>query len=271
MKENVLFKKKQRTVHRVGIYAAGEPISQLIDAPIYVEDRNNAIEQARRALDAHASQRPTHATIDIGTMDRRGFFNPTRYPNPAAWEARVFPDGHVEEIDMRPPWEQNIPHMLPRLGEHLVPDGSMPLHDRDEMMAVSREARAILNSFTSTEGLDMLGELLPKAVGRSAEEVLETHPALVLSFQLGLAFSEAGRRRRWSATDTRTWNGLINEAHVLARQAPGNELAALFLAHVGLWVGTRGAEGLDEILASLNTDTPADASSPGLSDESGAH
>jgi hypothetical protein len=127
---------------------------------------------------------------------------------------------------------------------------------RDEMMAVAREARSIFNENRGANpGRPMLNAILPKTVGTSVENALETCPALILSFELGLAFAEAERRRSWSrpnSCDPRVWSALAVEAKHLSEQAAGQDLSALFLAQAGFWVGTQGDVGFRQLLESLS-------------------
>jgi hypothetical protein len=128
---------------------------------------------------------------------------------------------------------------------------------RDEMMAVAREARRIFNDNRQVNpGRPMLDALLPAAVGMSMEDALEKCPVLVLSFELGLAFAEAERRRGWSRPDScdpRVWSALALEATSLSEQADDHALSAVYLAQAGFWIGTRGSAGLQPLLESLAT------------------
>ncbi len=150
------------------------------------------------------------------------------------------------------------PLALPRPGDFPLPDPRVVEHQdtRDEMMTVAREARSIFNEKrTADTARPMLEALLPKTVGVSVENALQTCPALILSFELGLAFAEAERRRGWSrpgSCDPRVWSALAVEARHLSEQATGQELSALFLAQAGFWAGTQGDAGSRQLLESLS-------------------
>ena len=151
------------------------------------------------------------------------------------------------------------PLALPKPGDFPLPDPRVVKHQdtRDEMMAVAREVRRIFNDNRQADpGRTMLDTLLPAAVGMSMEDALEKCPALVLSFELGLAFAEAERRRGWSRPDScdpRVWSALAIEATSLSEQATDHELSAVYLAQAGFWVGTRGSDGLRPLLEALAT------------------
>jgi hypothetical protein len=151
------------------------------------------------------------------------------------------------------------PLALPKPGDVPMPDPRVVNHQdtRAEMMAVAREARHIFNGNRQSDpGRPILDTLLPAAAGMSIEAALEKCPALVLSFELGLAFAEAERRRGWSRPDScdpRVWSALAVEATSLSEQAAGHELSAVYLAQAGFWVGTRGSDGLPPLLEALTT------------------
>jgi hypothetical protein len=146
--------------------------------------------------------------------------------------------------------------------------GDFPLADprvikypdtRGEMMEVAREARAISNELRRTgSALPALKVLLPVAVDRSIDNVLDNYPVLVLSFELGFAFAEAERKRGWTRRggyDPRVWTALSLEAGHLSEQADGNRMAAMFLTQAGFWVGRQGELGLQKLTASLQNST----------------
>jgi hypothetical protein len=150
---------------------------------------------------------------------------------------------------------------MPKPGDFLLADPRVIRYrdTRDEMMAVAREARAIFNELSRTgSARPALEALLPIAVGRSIDNVLENYPALILSFELGFAFAEAERKRGWSrrgSYDPRVWSALATEAGHLSERANGHRMAAMFLAEAGFWVGKQGDAGLQELVASLKNST----------------
>jgi hypothetical protein len=147
---------------------------------------------------------------------------------------------------------------MPKLGDFPLPDPRVVKDQdtRDEMMAVGREARGIFNENRRADvARPMLDALLPAAAGMSVEAALEDCPALILSFELGLAFAEAERRRGWSrrgSCDPRVWSAFAVEATSISEQAPDQGLSGMFLAQAGFWLGSQGSAALPLLLESLS-------------------